>query len=254
MQEINIKNLLDTKYTEYNDADFFIGTDPIQIPKMFNNKGDIEVAGFLAASLAWGQRKTIINKAKDLINRMDGCPYDFIMNAGEEDLKSLIGFKHRTLNDYDIRYFIESLINIYRNKGGLESVFTTAYEDSKDMLTVLARFHSIFTELEHLPRVERHIANVSKGSAAKRINMFLRWMVRDDQVDFGIWKGIPTSALLIPLDVHCANVSRELGLLKRKQNDIKAVIELTQALRDFDQTDPVRYDFALFGIGAFKKD
>ncbi len=250
-----IKQLLDEKYLEYCKSDFFIETDPIQIPKMFEEKEDIEIAGFLAASLAWGQRPTIIKKCKELMQLMDYAPADFIRHAGESDLERFCHFKHRTFNAYDCRYFIRSLSNIYRHHGGLESVFTAGWKETHDMFAVLRHWHAVFTELPAESRVLRHIADTGKGSAAKRINMYLRWMVRSDQsgIDFGLWKEIPASALLIPLDLHTGNVSRQLGLLTRNQNDSRAVQELTERLREFDPADPIRYDFALFGLGAFKE-
>ena len=255
MNHSDIKQLLDEKYLEYCRSEFFVHTDPIQIPKMFERKEDIEIAGFFAASFAWGQRKIIINKSRELIQRMDNSPYDFVMNASEREFCRLDGFKHRTLNDYDCKYFVKSLANIYRNKKGMEKIFTDSWNLHKDMLAVLKDWYDIFALLPHEARVTRHIANVRKGSAAKRINMFLRWMIRQDigGVDFGIWKNIPSSALLIPLDIHSGNISRELGLLTRKQNDISAVLELTNKLREFDPIDPIKYDYSLFGLGAFKE-
>lgn len=249
-----IKQLLDEKYLEYCNSEFFIHTDPIQIPKMFEEKEDIEIAGFLAASLAWGQRPTIIKKCRELMQLLDFAPYDFLMNATENDFARFTHFKHRTFNGYDCCYFLHALANIYRNQGGLETVFTTAWQKHKDMFEVLRHWYAVFTSLPAEPRVLRHIACVDKGSAAKRINMFVRWMVRKDQsgIDFGLWKGIPAAALLIPLDLHTGNISRQLGLLTRKQNDAKAVAELTNRLREFDPRDPIRYDFALFGLGAFR--
>lgn len=185
---------------------------------------------------------------------MDYAPHDFILNASETDFDRFQHFKHRTFNGYDCRYFLQSLANLYRNQGGLETVFTRAWQEHEDMFEVLRCWYKAFTQLPAQPRVLRHIACIDKGSAAKRINMFLRWMVRKDQsgIDFGLWEGIPSSALLIPLDLHTGNVSRQLGLLTRKQNDARAVEELTARLREFDPMDPIRYDFALFGLGAFK--
>lgn len=251
---MNIKELLDEKYYKYRQSDYFVETDPIQIPKMFESKEDIEISGFIAASLAWGQRPTIIKKSKRIMELMDYAPYDFIMNATEEEINS-IEFVHRTFNSYDCQYFIRSLANIYRNYGGLENIFNQAYNLTDNMVSSLEIWRDKFTELPFEDRVLRHIANVRKGSAAKRVNMFLRWMVRKDEggVDFGIWKNIPLNALLIPLDLHSGNVSRQLGLLTRKQNDIKAVIELTDKLKEFDAEDPIKYDFALFGLGAFER-
>lgn len=250
----DLKQLLDEKYLEYNKSEFFIETDPIQIPKCFEEKEDIEIAGFLAASLAWGQRPTIIKKCKELMQLIDYAPHDFVMQAEDQDYERFCNFKHRTFNSYDCVYFLKSLANIYRHHGGLETVFTRAYQKHQDMFEVLKEWYSVFTSLPAETRVLRHIANVEKGSAAKRVNMFLRWMVRHDgEVDFGLWKDIPTSALLIPLDLHTGNVSRQLGLLTRNQNDRKAVEELTARLREMDPVDPIRYDFSLFGLGAFEK-
>lgn len=255
MNQQEIKQLLDEKYLEYCNSDFFIPTDPIQIPKMFEEKEDIEISGFMAASLAWGQRPTIISKCRELMQLMDFAPYDFIMNATVSDFDRFDHFKHRTFNGYDCRYFLHALARLYREGGGLETVFTTAWQEHGDMFDVLRSWYRAFTALPAEPRVLRHIACVDKGSAAKRINMFVRWMVRHDRggIDFGLWKEIPASALLIPLDLHTGNVSRQLGLLTRKQNDARAVEELTIRLREFDPTDPIRYDFALFGLGAFHR-
>lgn len=255
MEFTELKQLLEEKYREYCRSEFFIETDPIQIPKMFERKEDIEISGFLAASLAWGQRPTIIRKCRELMLLMDNAPYDFILNATEVDYERFAHFKHRTFNAYDCCYFLRSLADIYRHRGGMEKIFTDAYRKHKDMVPVLKDWYEQFTSLPAEKRVLRHIANVNKGSAAKRVNMYLRWMVRDDRkgIDFGLWKNIPSSALLIPLDLHTGKVSRELGLLTRNQNDLQAVLELTTRLRQFDSSDPIRYDFALFGLGAFRK-
>lgn len=255
MTREEIKLLLDEKYLEYCNSEFFIHTDPIQIPKMFEEKEDIEISGFMAASMAWGQRPTIIKKCRELMHLMDYAPYDFIKNASAADFERFQHFVHRTFNGYDCRYFMQSLAHIYQDLGGLENVFTTAWQQSQDMFEVLRYWYKIFTSLPAEPRVLRHIACVDKGSACKRVNMFLRWMIRKDhsEIDFGLWKEIPMSALLIPLDLHTGNISRQLGLLTRKQNDARAVEELTARLREFDPADPIRYDFALFGLGAFKE-
>lgn len=254
MDSIEIKQLLDEKYLEYCNSDFFVRTDPIQIPKLFEEKEDIEIAGFLAASLAWGQRQAIIGKCRELMAYMDFAPYDFIMHAGEDDFERFRHFKYRTFNDYDCIYFLHALAHIYRNMGGLEKIFTDFWLQYRNMFDVLSCWYRAFTVLPAQQRVLRHIACIDRGSACKRINMYLRWMVRKDRsgIDFGLWKKIPASGLLIPLDLHTGNVSRQLGLLTRKQNDAKAVRELTERLREFDPDDPIRYDFALFGIGAFK--
>lgn len=254
MDQQAIKQLLDEKYREYCRSDFFIQTDPIQIPKLFEEKEDIEISGFMAASLAWGQRPTIIKKCRELMQGLDYAPADFVRNAAEPDYERFSRFCHRTFNGYDCIYFLRSLSNLYRNHGGLETVFTAAYRRHGDMFAALREWHRLFTALPAEKRVLRHIADISKGSACKRVNMFLRWMVRSDAsgIDFGLWKGIPASALLIPLDLHTGSVSRQLGLLTRRQNDARAVEELTARLREFDPEDPIRYDFALFGLGAFQ--
>ncbi len=254
MNEHALRQLLEEKYREYCKADFFIETDPIQIPKLFETKEDIEIAGFLAASLAWGQRPVIIRKCKELMQLLDYAPYDFVMNAVASDFERFSHFKHRTFNGYDCCYFLQALAHIYRNYGGLETVFRNAYTEHRDMFKALISWHTLFTALPGEKRVLRHVADVNKGSAAKRVNMFLRWMVRknDEGIDFGLWKSVPSSALLIPLDLHTGNVGRQLGLLTRNQNDRRAVEELTARLRQFDPFDPVRFDFALFGMGAFE--
>ena len=248
-----IKELLDQKYLEFNKEEF-IKTDPIQIPKMFSDSENIEIAGFMTATIAWGNRKMIINNSTKLLNLMDNSPVDFVLNHTENDLKSLSVFKHRTFNGEDCVFFIKSLKNIYKNHGGLKIVFETLFNKHKNIKDTIIDFRKIFFEIEYPHRTTKHIANVANKSAAKRINMFLRWMVRTDNngVDFGIWN-IPTSALMMPLDVHSGNVSRKLGLLLRKQNDWQAVEELTNNLKQFDENDPVKYDFALFGMGVFDK-
>ncbi len=247
---IRLKELLDEKYFLYNRPDF-IENDPIQIPKSFEEKEDIEIAGFISASIAWGKRKSIINNAKKWIKYMDDAPYDFVLNHRETDLNKLRDFKHRTFNGIDAVFFMQSLQNIYKNHGGLEKVFIKGYKQEKQIFSAIDYFRQIFFEIPFPERTGKHISNVRKKSAAKRINMFLRWMVRKDKsgVDFGLWN-LPISALMIPLDVHTGNISRSLGLLTRKQNDWPAVEELTQNLRQFDPNDPVKYDFALFGMGV----
>ncbi len=245
-----LKDLLDEKYFLYNRPDF-IENDPIQIPKSFSEKEDIEIAAFLSATIAWGNRKSIINNARKWIRMMDNSPFDFVMSHTEKDLKSLLSFKHRTFNGIDAVFFIQALQNIYKFHGGPEQVFITGYEKEKNIYSAISYFRRIFFEIPHPERTGKHISNVEKNSAAKRINMFLRWMVRKDKsgVDFGLWD-LPAAALMLPLDVHTGNVSRNLGLLNRKQNDWKAVEEVTSNLRNFDPNDPVKYDFALFGMGV----
>lgn len=243
-----IKILLDKAVSRYNQFDF-IENDPIQIPHRFTRKEDIEIAGFLSASIAWGQRKTIIRKGWRLMERMDFAPYDFIME--EDDFSPFLDFVHRTFNGQDCVFFLQSLKNIYQNHGGLERVFTKGFEQENSVFSSLRHFRRVFLEIPHEVRSRKHLSDVSKNSSAKRLNMFLRWMVRSDDngVDFGIWKNIPMASLMLPLDVHTGNVGRDLGLLSRKQNDWKAVEEITEVLRNFDADDPIKYDFALFGLG-----
>jgi uncharacterized protein (TIGR02757 family) len=245
---------LDEKYHQYNRTGF-IETDPISIPRSFSDDKDIEISAFLSAIIAWGQRTTIIKNARRLMTLMDNSPHDFIINASAKDLSDLKFFKHRTFNGTDLEYFIRSLQNIYRNHGGLKTVFESLYLQNRSIYHTICEFRNLFFSVSSPGRTGKHISNPATGSSAKRINMFLRWMVRSDNrgVDFGIWNNIDTHALQIPLDVHTGNVSRKLGLLKRKQNDWRAVEELTGVLRDFDKEDPVKYDFALFGLGVFEK-
>ena len=251
MNQEQLKNYLDSKVEKYNQIDF-IDSDPIQIPHKFNKKEDIEISGFLAATIAWGNRKMIIRNSNRMMDLMDNAPHEFITSYKDSDLKRLEGFVHRTFNNDDFAQFIKSLRNIYDNHGGLEQVFTK-YQGESDLKDTIFQFKNIFFENEHLQRSTKHVSNPMKGSAAKRINMYLRWMVRNDDrgVDFGIWKNISPSKLSIPLDVHSGRIARELNMLTRKQNDWKSVVELDTQLRLLDVTDPVKYDFALFGIGVF---
>ncbi|WP_242134838.1 TIGR02757 family protein [Aestuariivivens marinum] len=252
MTKNELKDFLDTKVRQYNNPKF-IESDPIQIPHLFTQKEDIEIAGFLTASIAWGNRKSIITNAKRLMDLLDNAPFDFVMYHSPKDLETLIHFAHRTFNGDDCKQFIKSLQHIYKNHNGLESIFNT--NAKKDSLQhAISNFKSVFFEIEHLPRTQKHISDPLKNSAAKRINMMLRWFVRRDNsgVDFGIWKSLSPKQLSCPLDVHSGNVARKLGLLKRKQNDAKALYELDQTLRQLDPSDPVKYDFALFGLGVFE--
>ena len=248
-----IVQLLEEKTRQYNCPDF-IETDPIQIPKQFAKKENIEIAGFLAATIAWGQRPTIIRNANRLMAGMDHDPFSFLMNTTETDWLHFAGFKHRTFNGIDCLFFLRSLRNIYQNHGGLEAVFTRGFQHENSVAGALRNFRNVFYEADHEPRSQKHISNIDKGASAKRLNMFLRWMVRKDDagVDFGIWNGIPMSELLLPLDVHTGRQARQLGLLDRKQDDWRAVLEVSARLREFDPADPVKYDFALFGLGAFE--
>lgn len=259
-----IKRLLDSRVIQYNNLDF-IDTDPIQIPHRFSRKEDIEIAGFLTATIAWGQRKSIINNANRLMNLMDNSPYEFIMDLPTSihsvtsshpmnEMERLKSFVHRTFNGNDCLFFLHSLKNIYQQHNGLEAVFTTGYQTDNTVFSALKYFREVFLSIEHDNHVTKHISDVTANSSAKRLNMYLRWMVRsnEQEVDFGLWKNIPSSALMLPLDVHTGDVARAYGLLNRKQNDWKAVEEITAVLREFDPSDPIKYDFALFGIGAFE--
>ncbi len=253
MKKSELKSFLDFKVEQYNTPEF-IDSDPIQIPHQFSKKEDIEISGFLTAIIAWGNRKSILKNANRLMEMLDRSPHDFILNHSESDLKSLTGFVHRTFNETDLIYFISALKNIYKNHSGIETVFNQNAE--KDFLQpAIHEFKKVFFELPHPSRTQKHISDPLKNSAAKRINMYLRWMVRKDQagVDFGLWEKLDASQLSCPLDVHSGNVARKLKLLKRKANDAKALNELDIALRKLDAVDPVKYDFALFGLGVFEK-
>ena len=256
MNHKDLKEFLDSKVDLYNNVKF-IESDPVQIPHQLQQNGarkeDIEIISFLVATIAWGNRKSIITNGNRLVNLMGNSPFDFITNYQEKDSKYLAGFVHRTFNEKDLNYFIIALQHIYKNHNGLETVFASHVKDNS-LQFAIHNFKSLFFSLPHLQRTEKHVSDPLKNSAAKRINMFLRWMVRNDTngVDFGLWKNIPTSALSCPLDVHTGNVSRKLGLITRKQNDGKALFELDQSLRKLDPIDPVKYDFALFGLGVFE--
>jgi uncharacterized protein (TIGR02757 family) len=245
---------LNEKANKYNHPGF-IETDPIQVPALFTTKENIEIAGFLAATLAWGQRPTIIRNSLKLVSLMNNNPIEFLLRTPEEEWDVFQSFKHRTFNGTDCIYFLKSLKNIYLNHGGLEQVFSVGFRNGNTIFGSLVHFRKIFFELEHEHRTEKHVSNVEKGAAAKRLNMYLRWLVRSDKagVDFGIWNQIPSSALMLPLDVHTGNVARKLGLLTRTQNDWQAVEEITAKLREYDSSDPIKYDFALFGLGVFEK-
>ncbi|NVK52615.1 MAG: TIGR02757 family protein [Flavobacteriaceae bacterium] len=248
----DLKEFLEEKVSLYNNPTF-IASDPIQIPHQFSKKEDIEIAGFLTATIAWGNRKMIINNAIRLMELLDNAPYDFINNHHPKDLERFNHFVHRTFNATDTIQFIQSLQHIYRNHSGLEQALAIT-DNSNNYKTAISKFKKIFFEVVHQARTEKHISDPLKGSAAKRINMFLRWMVRTDAkgVDLGIWKTHNPANLSCPLDVHSGNVARKLELLTRKQNDWKAVCELDTNLRTLDRNDPAKYDFALFGLGAFE--
>jgi len=246
-----LKDLLENKFNLYNSTNFII-EDPISIPHAYNQKEDIEIISFLISIISWGNRKSIIKSGNKLREILGSSPIDFIMRFKEKDLKK-IDFVHRTFNKFDLIYFLKSLKNIYENHDGLENVFSKNLND-EFMYNNISNFRKIFFSLNHEKRTEKHISNPKKNSACKRINMFLRWMVRNDGVvDFGIWKKIKPSMLSCPLDVHTANIGRKLNLISRKQNDLKTVLELDQKLRSFDKNDPVKYDYALFGMGVYEK-
>ncbi|HQI70447.1 MAG TPA: TIGR02757 family protein [Bacteroidales bacterium] len=254
MNTSELRSLLEEKYNEYCTP-AFIDDDPISIPHYFSKKEDIEIAGFCAAMLAWGQRQQIIKSARSLMQMMDYAPYDFLTGATTKELMPFQSFVYRTFNGDDCIFFMRSLRNIYMKHHGLEAVFTEGYHRHGDLYAAIVMFRNTFFEIDHLPRSEKHISNPARNSACKRLHLFLRWMVRSNirGVDFGLWNEIPASKLYCPLDVHTSNVSRALGLLKIKENNKKAVEELTGNLRHFDPEDPVKYDFSLFGLGFYNK-
>ena len=253
MTKSELKEFLDEKVILYNNPKF-IESDPIQIPHSFTLKEDIEISGFLSATIAWGNRKMIINNAKRLMEIMDNSPYDFIINHQERDLDKLFGFVHRTFNTNDAVCFIKSLQNIYQNHNGLEAIFAKNQETTS-LQKSISEAKKVFFELEHPKRTTKHFSDPMNGSAAKRINMFLRWMIRQDNcgVDFGIWNTIKPSELICPIDLHVARVAKRFQLLDRTNIDWQAGLELTQYLKTLDPKDPVKYDFALFGLGVIEK-
>ncbi len=252
MQENNLIDFLNAKVELYNQPSF-IKDDPISIPHSFTKKQDIEIAGLFAAIFAWGNRTTIINKTSELMQLMDNAPYDFCIHHNASALKRLLQFKHRTFNTTDLLYFISFLQSHYSKHTSLETAFT---KHGNTMEEMLSGFHTYFFSLEHVAeRTKKHIATPARQSACKRLNMYLRWMVRQDDkgVDFGIWKNISPSQLICPIDLHVARVARRFNLITRKQNDWQTALELTANLRTLDKNDPVKYDFALFGMGVMEK-
>ena len=247
----DLKDFLDEKVIQYNTIDF-IEPDPVSVPHRYSLKEDIEISGFLAASIAWGNRKMITKNAHKMMDLMGNSPFDFVMNHKDYHLDNLDGFVHRTFNEIDFKYFIMALKHIYTNKGGLEQIFVE-HQSETSLQPAIHQLNKIFFEIEHPARTKKHIANPDKGSVAKRLNMYLRWVCRKDStgVDFGIWD-ISPSKLSCPLDIHSGNVARKLGLIKRNSNDKKALEELDLSLRLLDKNDPVKYDFALFGLGIFE--
>ena len=258
MEFLETKDFLDLKVRQYNTP-AFIANDPICIPHQYTRKQDIEIAAFFAAILAWGQRKTIINKCNELFARMDNAPYDFMVNHEEEDLRILLGFKHRTFNDTDLLYFVSFFRNHYLQSDSLETAFLPSGNlDIQNFSAeqALNYFRSYFFSLPDFPRrTIKHVSSPLQKSTCKRLNMFLRWMVRKDTcgVDFGLWNTVPSSALICPCDVHVDRMARKLGLISRKQTDWQTAVELTARLAEFDPNDPVKYDFALFGLGIEEK-
>ncbi len=251
MLEESTIELLDELHLRFNNSDF-IAEDPISIPHSFTAKEDIEIAGFLAATIAWGNRRAIVKSAKRMMEYLDNAPYDFVTNHSEAELKTLEKYVHRTFNGGDFIDFIKALKDICHTYTSLGDYFQQRYREEGSMPAVISSFRRDFFTCEHSPRCEKHLSSIDKGSACKRVNMYLRWMVRRDDrgVDFGLWRDIPMSALYLPLDLHSGNVARHIGILHRRQNDWKAVDEVTQQLRLADAADPVKYDFALFGAGV----
>ena len=251
---LDLKEFLDTKVHQYNQPGF-IKNDPISIPHLFKKKQDIEISALFAAVLAWGQRITIINKCKDLLERMECAPYEFILHHQSHDLKRLENFKHRTFNSTDLLYFVAFLKSYYKGHDSLEDLFLVDRNEAT-IEKGLINFHHQFFGLPDFPlRTRKHISTPERKSACKRINMFLRWMVRQDRqgVDFGLWKNISPSQLVCPCDLHVERVARKLKLIKSNPMNWQAALELTSRLRKFDPDDPVKYDFALFGLGIEEK-
>ena len=252
LKKDELKDFLNSKVLQYNTIDF-IEPDPISVPHRYTLKEDIEISGFLASSIAWGNRKMITKNGHRMMDLFGNSPFDFVMSHDENQLERLDGFVHRTFNSEDFKYFIKALNHIYTNKGGLQQIFI----DNQTETSLQPAIHALneaFFEIPHQPRTRKHVADPNKGSVAKRINMCLRWFIRNDNtgVDLGIWENISPSKLSCPLDVHSGNVARKLGLLQRKQNDGKSLLELDTNLRLLDPNDPVKYDFALFGLGIFE--
>ena len=251
LSEVELKEFLDEKVKEFNTV-AFIEPDPISVPHRYSLKEDIEIASFLASSIAWGNRKMITKNGHRMMDLLGDSPYDFVMSYQENHLERLEAFVHRTFNGGDFKYFIKALKHIYTNHDGLESIFIK-HQTEDSLQPAIHALNKIFFEIEHPQRTRKHVADPMKGSVAKRINMNLRWLCRKDNigVDFGIWD-INPAKLSCPLDVHSGNVARKLGLLDRKNNDLKALEELDKSLRQLDPIDPVKYDFALFGLGIYE--
>ncbi len=252
MNALQVKKLLDQKYLEYAQASF-LEHDPVQIPHRYTQLQDVEISGLWAATLAWGQRKTIINNALKVLQLMDDAPYDFTLNHSQNDLKPFEKFVHRTFNGEDSLYFIKVLKTYYSSNNTLETAFLPE-QGEQYLHNAIVRFRDKLFSYHAPGRTAKHISNPAQGAAAKRLHMYLRWMVRKDHsgIDFGLWKRISPALLSCPLDVHTGNIARQLGLMQRKQNDLRALNELDTSLRSFDPQDPVKYDYALFGLGVSK--
>ena len=248
----DLKDFLDEKSYQYESLEF-IKDDPILVPHSFTKKEDIEISGFITSIISWGNRKSIINSAKKIIEFMDNSPFDFILNHTDKDLHKEKESIHRTFNSTDLNYFIVSLKRIYKDNNGLEDILSNNSNEN-NLQKRISTFKEIFFSLGHPIRTRKHLPSPIDGSSAKRFNMFLRWMVRSNEkgVDFGLWNKIDKSELSLPLDVHTGRIARLLGLLKRNTNDSKAVEEINLKLREMDPKDPVKYDFALFGLGVYE--
>jgi uncharacterized protein (TIGR02757 family) len=250
MSHEQLGELLEALHDKFN-CEEFIEADPISVPHSFSLREDREIAGLLASTIAWGNLKAIVKSAHRMMRYMDNAPYDFVLNASEEELQSLTTYVHRTFNGEDFKDFVLAMRHIITQWGSIGGFFESRYEATQDLRVVLSEFRREFHAAEHNPHSEKHMSSIDKGAACKRLCMYLRWMVREDDrgVDFGLWRKIPMSALYMPLDIHTGRMGRSLGLLTRKQSDWKAVEELTASLRAFDASDPVRYDYSLFGVG-----
>ena len=242
--------LLESLHDKFNNESF-IEADPISVPHSYTDAGDIEISGLLASTIAWGNRKAIVQSSHRMMRYMDNSPKDFVLNASDAEIATLSSYVHRTFNGEDLQDFVRALRHIFNKWGSIGGFFESRYAEHQDLRRVFSEFRREFHSVEHNPHSEKHMSSIDKGAACKRLCMYLRWMVRRDDrgVDFGLWRGIPMSALYMPLDIHTSRMGRGLGLLERKQNDWKAVEELTASLRSFNTEDPVRYDYSLFGVG-----
>ena len=250
MEHAELRELLDELWDRY-DREEFIAEDPVAVPHRFTTRDDREIAGFLVATIAWGSRPMIVRNGLRMMHFLDDAPHDFVLNASDRELESLRPFVHRTFNGSDLIHFVRAIRAMYAEYGGLGRFVESRYAATGDMRRVLSDFRQAFFSTAHPSRCEKHLACIDRGASCKRLNMYFRWFVRHDDrgVDFGLWRSIPMSALYLPLDLHTGRVGRALGLLERRQNDWRAVEEITARLRELDPDDPVRYDFALFGAG-----